>query len=932
MNEDPMRDVTSDPWNGVRATMRLQFRQGFTLAKAAQYVPYLSRLGISHVYASPLFRSRPGSTHGYDVLDYGCIEPELGGEEGLKTLMAALREHGMGLMIDIVPNHMAVGGAGNPWWEDMLAWGHRSPHASFFDVAWDDPGPETDGRIVMPFLDRPYAQALQEGVLSLICPAESGRFFVQHHEHRFTVCPADYATLLRGSGMPGVLEAALSILAQRDRPDRETEDTLRRLAQWAGSDAGATAVRRCLENYDTGTPVGRNRLHALIEKQAWVLKFWRSGSEILNWRRFFDNTGLGGLCVEKIDVFDATHDYAISLYARGLVDGFRVDHIDGLAAPDAYCARLRARLEGVASQRPPDAPSGAPVYVEKILEPGEALPADWKIDGSTGYDFMDQVSAVLHDGSGQPELDALFATCLDEASAFPAMQRHARREILSGMFPAELARLVRRLARALEETPEGGIGNGHDDTFESVAVVARALLLPFDLYRTYYADERLADHTADREALGRAADQARGQLSPARHELLDRIVACLSVSVEKGPSLVQRRAQRSFEHLTAPLAAKSLEDTLFYRYVRLISRNEVGSKPDCLALSVPVFHERCAQRLETHPDAMLATATHDHKRGEDARMRIAVLSEVAEAWSAQARNWLDRLGDARDAPDRSDALMLLQTLLGVWPLNGDLEGLEDRVSAWFIKALREGKRHTSWLDPDEAYEKSCLEALGALLDPARSRVFQNEMMAFVRQIAPAAALNGLSQTLLRLTVPGVPDLYQGCEFWDFSLVDPDNRRAVDYEQRERVLGEAMDFDMAAACWETGAVKQTLIHALLACRRRHPLLFARGRFEPFAVKDDRHIVFRRVLGEDQLLVIAPRYMAGLHPDPASLSLNGTLSPIALPQDCAGRWESVLRPGRFVTIGAANASLWPLDAAPIECLIRTSGDGCEENTTT
>ncbi len=916
--EASRRDGYGDP---VRATVRLQFRQGFTLDDAAGLVPYFAKLGVSHLYASPLFRSRPGSSHGYDILDYGCIDPELGGEDALRRLADALRLHRMGLILDIVPNHMAVGGEGNVWWEDVLAWGKNSLYASFFDISWKSGSPENHGKIILPFLDRAYGAALCDGLLSLKYDYKTGLFFIYHYQHRFTVCPAHYGPLLKLAEAPQLLCAAFCAVAERASPDSEITSVLQEGSSWSRTAGGEEVLNRLFALHDPATQDGRGRLHNLIRKQHWIATWWRTANDIINWRRFFDNTELGAVAVERESVFDATHAYVTSLYARGLIDGVRVDHIDGLAAPAIYCNRLRERFQKMAPAQPADASDRTPVYVEKILAGPEKLPAEWDVDGTTGYDFMDQVSAVLHDQSGAASLNALWRDCHGDRATMAAIELNARDEILPGLFTAEFTRLVELFVKALaeEEGREDNDGySGHDDTEAAIADVIKALLRHFNRYRTYYADGMLLDHSADFVALRDAGQKARQDLLPSRHDLLRRVITLLSSRPEDVPSVTIRETQRAFEHLTAPLAAKSLEDTAFYRYVRLISRNEVGSDPDRLTLSVPDFHAACAQRLRDFPDTMLTTATHDHKRGEDARMRIAVISEAADEWRTLMQRWLPA-SDDRAGPDRVDALMLFQTLLGVWPPDGQFDGLKARVSAWLTKALREGKRHTNWLDPDEVYETACQDYLAVILDPKRSAAFFMEMTAFAEDVAPAAALNSLSQTLLRLTTPGMPDLYQGCELWDFSLVDPDNRRAVDYQRREDLLQEENDFDEAATRWKDGAIKLELIRALLRCRAQYPLLFARGSYEPVETSDEHLIVFRRAYQKTQLLVAAPRHMFRLNPDAVTLAPATLPAPVRLPDVCRGLWRSVIRPGRQMTVSEEPVSLCSPDMVPVECLI-------------
>ncbi|MBV1835800.1 malto-oligosyltrehalose synthase [Acetobacter estunensis] len=892
----------------LRATIRLQFRQGLTLDHAVELVPYFARLGISHIYASPLLTATPGSPHGYDVLDCHHIDPTLGGEAALRRLAHTLHEHDMGLILDIVPNHMAVGGAGNIWWENLLAWGQNSPYAEFFDIAWDDPDPQLAGRVLLPFLDRPFEAALVSGALNLKHDRESGLFFIHHHDHRFPISPAHYSSLLKGMDLPHALSAALTVMAERSTPDRDCAQTLKALSLWLNTAIGADVLSALTMRFNPAHQPGREQLRHLIDRQNWVCAWWRTASELLNWRRFFDNTSLGAICVEREKVFTDTHHYVLSLLDEGIIDGLRIDHIDGLAAPAAYCRRLRQRMF------PSEQSSSGPVsiHVEKILAPGENLPAEWDVDGTTGYDFMEQVSLLLHDANGKDVLDALWQdTRSDVPNTMEETERQARDEILHVLFPAECERLTRLLHASFASL-------SCETTPSAIKTVLTVLLRHFPRYRCYYADDLPMDHTADRAALSQAVIAARKEIPSFHHLLLQRMSALLTTPVETGPSPAVRRIQRAFEHLTAPLTAKSLEDTAFYRNVRLPSRNEVGSAPDTLALPVAAFHEACQKRHATHPHSLLATATHDHKRGEDSRMRIAILSEMPEQWHALVTSWLEK-HTSNHAPDRVDALMLYQSLLGAWPVQDyPNEEFGPRMADWLTKALREGKRHTSWLDPNESYESACQDYLAHLLDTSSSLDFQRDMTRFVRQIAPAAALNSLSQTLLRLTAPGVPDLYQGCELWDFSLVDPDNRRPVDFKSRSELLQAASDIDHAAATWPDGAIKLQLIARLLTFRAQHPNLFRDGSYHPISLNTQHIVAFLRTLGNQRLLVMAPRHTHTLAPDPATLALTQPPAPFTLPVKCHGQWRSLLRE-RSLDIG--SHPIWPFETGmvPLDCLV-------------
>ncbi|MCE2574436.1 malto-oligosyltrehalose synthase [Komagataeibacter sp. FNDCR2] len=914
-----MHDMPTPPM--LRALARVQFRNGMTLDDARDLVPQFARLGISHLYASPLLAARPGSTHGYDTVGYDRIDPALGGEAALARLSARLHAHGMGLVLDIVPNHMAAD-FHNPWWMEVLAWGQASPYATWFDIDWTTPEPELHGRVVLPFLDRPLAGALAAGLLRLHHDGSSGLFYIHHHDHRFPLCPAGYAGMLAAVGAPGPLLASLTTIAMRARPGAEVNRALAALRQWGATDEGHAAMARIATLHDGTSLAGRTRLGALLEHQPWRLAWWRDAATRINWRRFFDITGLVSLCVERENVFDAVHGYVLSLYQRGLVDGLRVDHIDGLSAPAAYCQRLRDRLARLAPRRPANALPGASIHVEKILLTTESLPAAWPVDGTTGYEFMDQVSAVLHDPDGGAALDRLWATCGRDARTLDVIVLNARAQLLEQTFPAEYRRLITLLDTALHR-------RGVNCAAADMAAAVGGLLTHFRPYRTYFGDEVVQDHTADQTALDTAKTAASRPLTPQQGRALEQVARVLVARPEHAPRVIARRAQQAFEHLTAPLAAKSLEDTGFYRYARLLSRNEVGSDPAVLSLSVPAFHIRCADRLSHHPDTLLATATHDHKRGEDSRARLAVLSEMAVQWETLVQGWFAH-NNATDAagPDRIDELMLYQTLLGAWPLEPFADRaararFHRRIATWQTKALREAKRHTDWITPNAEYENACAAFTERLLDPDTPGGFLPQLEDLVARIAPAGALNGLAQTLLRLTTPGVPDLYQGCDLWDFSLVDPDNRTPVDFARRAALLEQCSSFDTAAATWRTGRIKQDMIRRILSFRQQYPDLFARGTYEPVGITgpDQGHaIAFLRRYAGMSLLVAAPRLPLAMQPCARTLAAGRELDfALDLPQH-TGQWHSLLGEiPRQATMPFEHGHI------PIACLVRDADAG-------
>ena len=841
----------------LSATARLQFHRGFTLDDAVALVPYYAKLGISHVYASPLLTARAGSTHGYDIVDHNRINPELGGEEALHRLVAALRQHAMGLILDIVPNHMGVGGNDNAWWLDVLEWGRASPYAEYFDIDWDPPDATLRGRLLAPFLGTSYGECLDAGDLVLRFDEGDGRLFVGYHDHRFPINPRDYASVLLTTGGP--LETPARAFAELGGGGR---DTVRREAEAARQEllqpTYRAAIRECLHAYSAKMPEGRERLHRLLDRQNYRLAWWRAATDEINWRRFFDVNGLAGVRVEVPEVFEATHRTVFRLYTEGLIDGVRIDHVDGLANPRDYCRKLRRRLESAAQHRPDGLRDAPPViWIEKILAPHERLASDWLTDGTTGYDFMNDVSAVLHDPAGEAPLTALWTALTSRAAAFDDEAKPARRQILSESLSSELfatANALHRIARRNLAT--------RDYTLRAIRATLTELLVHFHAYRIYAGPAGISP--VDQRVMDWAMAGARRSVRPADRSLLELVNGWLSgAHLREVPAGTRRqewgRAMVRFQQLSAPTAAKSVEDTTFYRYGRLLSRNEVGSEPSQWAMTPAAFHAANKERQKRFPLALLATATHDHKRGEDARARLAVLSEAPGEWEAALARWMRLNAPLRrdldgPAPDAADEVMLYQTLVAAWPLGllpedrPGVKALEERIAAWLEKALREAKRRTSWAAPDADYEGACRAFLAGLLDPERSADMAGELAAFAMRIAPAGAVNALGQTLLRMTCPGIPDLYQGTEYWDFSLVDPDNRRPVDFPARAATLDAGGDPGALLPAWRDGKVKQAVVARALALRARCPGLFTEGAYVPLRTEGpgaDHVLAFARV---------------------------------------------------------------------------------------
>lgn len=805
-----------------RATVRLQLHAGFTLDDAAGQVPYYARLGISHFYLSPLGCARRGSTHGYDVVDHSRVNPELGGEAALERLVNALRKHDMGLIADIVPNHMAADSA-NPWWRDVLARGPASRYAEWFDIDWRPADPALHGKVLLPCLAEPYGETLRAGGIVLVHEPGSGEFAVQVGDARLP-------------------------LAAGTQPEQATPGEPR-------------------ASHDPADPDGRARLHALLERQHYRLAWWRTAADQINWRRFFEIATLVGVRVERPEVFDAVHALPLRLYAEGLIDGVRVDHIDGLAEPQDYCRRLREALRDCGQARlAAGLPRDPYVVVEKILAPDETLDEQWDVDGTTGYDFMDQVGALLHDAAAEPVLTQAWQVLARDARPVREQLEAARLRMLTRHFAAERRALARALLQVARLDPDT-----RDWSEDAIDRVLTRWLAAFTVYRTYAGPQGrdAADQARCQAAAARARHLPGLAWSRADARLLDQVNRWLAGGSPQ--PAVQREALRRFQQLTPPLAAKALEDTLFYRYGPLLSRNEVGASPDRFGLSVADFHRACAARARRFPAAMLATATHDHKRGADARARLAVLAEIPLEWLRRVQHWL---GAAGAAPSAADRYQLLQTLVGAWPVGldpADAAGLDaflERVRAWQTKAVREAKQHSSWTEPDPAYETACADYLERLRQGEGGATPLGEIGAFVQHIAPAGLVNSLAQVALHMTVPGVPDLYQGTDLWDFSLVDPDNRRPVDYPLRHATLAAAaapmqetgQDWAGLPPPWRSGQVKQALIHHLLQLRAGYPLLFGHGSYLPLSVHGARaaHVVaYVRSHGEQHALVVVPR---------------------------------------------------------------------------
>lgn len=837
-----------------RATLRLQFHRGFTFADAMRHVEWFAALGVSHVYASPIAVARPGSMHGYDVVDPGRVNPELGGEEGLRSFASALRALGLGLILDIVPNHMAAD-MRNPWWADVLRRGRASRHADWFDIDWEA-GDQTPAKVLLPVLGRPLAEVIEAGEIR-IGKDDEGRPQLEYFENAFPLCD--------------------------------------------------------------GSIEGRGDLPNLLARQHYCLASWRVAGDRINWRRFFDINELVCLRMEKPEAFEAVHALPLRLYAEGVVDGLRIDHVDGLTDPATYCCDLRARLDALGERH---GRSRAWLVVEKILLKGETLPKDWGCDGTTGYDFMDEVSALQHDPRGEPVLARAWSELSGRPATFAPEELAARREIVARSFSAQLEACARAWQAILgDRVPRPTL---------------RRLLAEFlahvPVYRTYGAGHVLSEHDALilREV---AAHVSKTCLATDRWAVEPVLEAMLAPQPSSGS---WSRAMARFQQLSAPVAAKSVEDTGFYRYGRLLSRNDVGFDVETFSIDVDAFHARMQRRHADYPHTMLATATHDHKRGEDLRARLAVLSEFAPDWTTfqtraiEASSPLRRQAGDRLAPTAGDIAMLMQMVVGAWPLDLDRDdgqgrrAFAERLCGWQQKALREAKLESDWACVDEAYESVAQSFTMRLVADAALPEVLDELLAFVRRIAPAGAMNGLAQCLLKLTVPGVPDLYQGTDLWDLSLVDPDNRRPVDFAARAKMDDRSLP--ELGPSWRDGRIKQALVRRTLGVRKSAPHLFAEGTYLPVSVQgpaSESIVAFARQAEGDWLLVVAPRLVASSKLEEGTLAFRADAwreTSIRLPEGMPREQLHNALSGRTMDVPSGRLPLERLfELAPVALLI-------------
>lgn len=868
-----------------RATYRLQLHAGFDFDAATALVPYLAELGISHVYCSPVLQAAVGSSHGYDVVDHGAVSRELGGEEGFGRLVGAAHEHGLGIVLDLVPNHMAIGGPQNRWWWDVLEHGQASRYAAYFDIDWDPPERRLRNVILLPVLADHYGRVLEAGGIRLAWDGEA--FTVETDAASFPLDPRSLGPLLTeaaqaaGSDDLELVAAALgelppSTLTDCDSVERRQSAAAVLLSDLRGLAANAP-MRRAIDAAVARLNLDPDRLDALLMNQNYRLAHWRSSDRDLGYRRFFDIDTLIGLRTERTDVFDDTHRLVLGWLAGGSLDGLRIDHPDGLRDPKAYLARLAAAA--------PD----AWIVVEKILAPGEALRADWPVAGTTGYDFLNEVLSLFVESRAADALARCHAELTGETADWNELSREMRLLVLRQALGSDLNRLSELFVEICESNRRY-----RDFTRHQLHETLAETIAAFGVYRSYVRAGTGEVAVEDRRVVEHAIERARAHRSDLDPELFDflRRILLLEMGGRLGGELAMR-----FQQLTPATMAKGVEDTAIYRYGRLVALNEVGGDPSRFGLDVHAFHRAAASRGDGWPTAMLSTSSHDTKRGEDVRVRLALLSQLPDEWCAAVRGWSALAARHRDDAgrfDRGAEYLFHQVLVGAWPI-----GVE-RMLAYMEKATREAKAHTSWTAPDEAYD-AARDAFvrGAMADTA----LMASVEAFVERLSEGGWCASLGQALIKLTAPGVPDLYQGTELWDLTLVDPDNRRPIDFELRRRLLDE-LDGLEPAAVWRRaveGLPKLWVTHQALGLRARRPELFApRAAYRPLSVGGET-LAFVR--GE-AAITVAP--LRPLHPPRGVLDLPG------------GEWRNLLG-GQLLSGRVSLADL--LEPFPVALLERT-----------
>jgi len=915
-----LRDVSTslDMTRIPTCTYRLQFNRWFTFSQAREIVPYLDALGISDVYASPYFQASPDSLHGYDITDHNKLNGAIGSREDYEAWVGALHAHAMGQILDFVPNHVGIAEPLNEWWMDVLENGPSSRYAPYFDIDWQPLKSDLRDKVLLPILSDQYGRVLERGELQV--RFEEGTFYLLYGERRLPVAPGTYRYVLEialqnlsehkeedfYAELQSIL-TALEYLPKRTETDpkriaeriREKEIIKRRLERRC---AEAPQVQQAIEkalvqiNGEPGNPRSFDALDQLLNAQSYRLAFWRVAAEEINYRRFFDVNDLAAIRVELPKVFDAIHRLVLELLNAGAVTGLRIDHPDGLYLPREYFEKLQQRCaKALGAGLPKD---GRAIYMlaEKILTGSESLRKDWRVHGTTGYDFANQVVQLLVDSSAEPAITKTFHRIIGHSVPFGHLLYAKKLQVMK----LSLANDVDVLGNTLDRLSEQNRWY-RDFTLEALSRAVRETIACFPVYRTYLAPGQPVTEE-DRQIVERAIAAAKRR-NPAMEESIFNFLRDLLL-FRFPPNLdAKARAEHTnfvlkFQQATGPIMAKGLEDTVFYIYNRLAALNEVGGEPQQFGLSVAAFHERNIDRQHNWPASLLATSTHDTKRSEDVRARIVAISEIPELWRRSLQRW--RVSNRRwkrtindvEAPDANEEYLLYQTLLGSWPLqpNGEPEttatpDYSERIQAYMAKALHEAKLNTSWIQPNEEWDTAMRDFVGKILDPSPRNKFIPAFIPVAKETARLGAVNSLAQLLLKLTSPGVPDIYQGNEIWDYSLVDPDNRRPVDYNRRREMLeslatGNAHDL---VRDWADGRIKMFLTQRISQFRRQHAELFQQGEYLPLTPSGtfaECCVSFARELEDQWIIVIAPRLSSHVGFPPIGESWKDTI--VELPE--------------------------------------------------
>ena len=928
----------AEPARIPRATYRLQFHAGFTFRDAEALVPYLHTLGISHLYASSYLAAQPGSRHGYDIVNHNALNPELGTEADYEAMVAALAGHGMSHLLDVVPNHMGIGHGSNPWWNDLLEHGPGSQYAEFFDVDWDPVKRQLRNRVLLPILGDQYGRELEAQKLRLdlhdgsfrlwvydaplpLTPKSVGELLRHRLDALLAILPETDADLLEYqsiltalANLPGLTETAPDRVRMRARESEVIRRRLAALAERSEVIRGSLQETLGVYNGKAGDPRSFDLLDRLLDQQPYRLAYWRVAAEEINYRRFFDINDLAAIRMENPAVFREAHRLVLRLIEEGKIGGLRLDHPDGLFDPPGYFlalqreraaqllrvhlrlgplseperaaafARGAAQFETACRKQPGSACRPLYLLAEKILAQGERLPVAWCIHGTTGYEFLNWLGGLFVDPAGEKALTGAYTIFTGNRTAFPDLVYECKKLILQVSMSSELSVLGHNLSRLAERNRYS-----RDFTLSSLTSALREVIACFPVYRTYIGRTGAEVGLQDRACVEVAVAFAKRRNPTTNVSIYDFVRDTLLLrspeNVDAAYLEEQQRFVGKFQQVTSPVEAKGVEDTAFYRYNRLVALNEVGGRPDRFGTPLEEFHAHCLRRLERWPGGLSATSTHDTKRSEDVRARIAALSELPHEWRTAVGRWhrwnrrhLIEV-DGRPAPDRDDEYLLYQTLVGSWPLDLPEAGPPSseyaaRIQAYMLKAAKEAKRNTSWINPNQAYDEALQRFVAAVLAPSPGNRFLSDFRAFHPRLARLGMVNSLAQTLIKIAAPGVPDFYQGTELWDFSLVDPDNRRPVDFPRRARLLAEltsqAASGDLLAlarellAAWPDGRIKLYLTHQALTLRREHPELFQEGRYLPLAVAGagaPSLCAFARERAGTTALVVAPRLTAG-----------------------------------------------------------------------